>query len=129
MTAVEAVNRRVEEEFARFHVHFQRIYVAPEAPNEPSRGRKPSPQFLLDARDAFSLDLASSYLIGDKFSDLECGWNAGVSKCILVRTGYGARVESEFSERLGPAVVVNDLGEAADWIIERSQKDEWKVKK
>src|SRR2546426_3794313 len=28
-------------------------------------------------------------------SDLECGWNAGVKKCILVRTGYGAQVERQ----------------------------------
>jgi histidinol phosphatase-like enzyme len=61
-------------------VRFEKIYIAPEAPGQPSRGRKPSPQFLLDARDEFGLDLPSSYVIGDKLSDLECGWNAGVKK-------------------------------------------------
>ena len=41
-------------------VRFEKIYFAPEAPDPPSRGRKPSPQFLLDARDEFALDLAKA---------------------------------------------------------------------
>ena len=49
-------------------------------PSAPSRGRKPSPQFLFEARDEFQLDLSQSYFIGDKLSDLQCGWNAGVKK-------------------------------------------------
>jgi len=52
----------------------------------PSRGRKPSPQFLFDARDEFGLELAGSYMVGDKLIDLECGWNAGVKRSLLVRT-------------------------------------------
>ncbi len=77
-----------------------KIYVAPEAPDQPSRGRKPSPQFLFDARDEFDLNLAESFMVGDKLSDLECGWNAGVKKSILVRTGYGAEVERDFGEQI-----------------------------
>jgi phosphoglycolate phosphatase-like HAD superfamily hydrolase len=34
-------------------------------------------------------------MIGDKLIDLECGWNAGVKKSILVRTGYGSVVEKQ----------------------------------
>src|SRR3954471_24946298 len=90
---VERVNRHLCDEFAREGVRFEKIYVAPEAPDQPSRGRKPSPQFLFDARDEFQLDLAHSYVIGDKLIDLECGWNAGVRKTLLVRTGYGAELE------------------------------------
>ena len=87
---VERVNQRLVELLAGDGVRFEKIYVAPESPEQPSRGRKPSPQFLLDARDEFGIDLAQSYMVGDKVSDLECGWNAGVKKSILVRTGYGA---------------------------------------
>jgi len=117
---VEAVNQRLCCELARNGVSFEKIYVAPEKPDEPSRGRKPSPQFLFDARDEFGLDLAQSYLIGDKLSDLECGWNAGVKKSILVRTGYGAELERESPEKISRAVVVNDLIAAADWILKQS---------
>src|SRR5438876_9418020 len=107
MADVELVNQHLLKEFARDAVHFEKIYVAPEAPDVPSRGRKPSPQFLFDARDEFGLNLAASYLIGDRLIDLECGWNAGVKKCLLVRTGYGADVENSSPEKLASAVVVN----------------------
>lgn len=114
---VEQVNATLAREFARHGVTLQKIYIAPEAPDQPSRGRKPSAQFLFDARDEFGLDLAHSYMIGDKLSDLECGWNAGVKACILVRTGYGAKVEREVAGQLARAVIVNDLPAAADWIL------------
>ena len=82
-------------ELAPAGIRFERIYIAPEAPDQPSRGRKPSPQFLLDARDELGLDLNRSYMIGDKRVDLACGWNAGVRASLLVRTGYGAKTELE----------------------------------
>src|SRR4051812_6454843 len=100
MVDVERVHEHLARELARHQVHFQKIYIAPEAPDAPSRGRKPSPQFLLDARDEFKIDLSKSYMIGDKLIDLECGWNAGVAKSILVRTGYGAKVEADQSALL-----------------------------
>jgi D-glycero-D-manno-heptose 1,7-bisphosphate phosphatase len=116
---VERVNEHLCRELAGRGVRFGKIYIAPEAPGEPGRGRKPSPQFLFDARDEFGLDLAQSYVIGDKLSDLECGWNAGVNKSILVRTGYGAELERESPEKISRAVVVDDLNQAADWILNR----------
>jgi D-glycero-D-manno-heptose 1,7-bisphosphate phosphatase len=96
---------------------FRHIYVAPEAPDQPSPGRKPSPHFLLDAGDRFGIDLARSYMVGDKWVDLECGWNAGVRKSLLVRTGYGAECERAGDSRLAQAAVVDDLAEAVRWIL------------
>jgi len=114
---VERVNEHLRRELARAGVRFEKIYIAPEAPGQPSRGRKPSPQFLFDARDEFNLNLAECFMVGDKLIDLECGWNAGVKKSILVRTGYGAKLEREEPEPLKRAVVVDDLSGAADWIL------------
>jgi D-glycero-D-manno-heptose 1,7-bisphosphate phosphatase len=116
---VEKVNAHVAAKLARHQVRFEKVYIAPEAPAAPSRGRKPSPQFVFDARDEFDLDLAQSYMIGDKLIDLECGWNAGVKQCILVRTGYGAELERIAGDKLARAVVVDDLTAAADWILNR----------
>lgn len=115
---VNRVNDHIAGDFARHGVRFQKIFTAPEAPGQPSRGRKPSPQFLFDARDEYGLDLARSYLIGDKLADLECGWNAGVRASILVRTGYGAEVERRVAGKLGAAVVVDDVAAAATWILD-----------
>lgn len=117
MNDVESVHEHLGQEMATHDVSFVKIYVAPEAPGSPSRGRKPSPQFLFDARDEYDLDLSASYMIGDKLIDLECGWNAGVRKSILVRTGYGAKVEQAERGRLGQAIIVDDLCAAVDWIL------------
>jgi len=114
---LHAVNARMNERRTPLGVQFARIYYAPEAPVQPSRGRKPSPQFLLDARDELGVDLARSYMVGDKMIDLECGWNAGVSRSLLVRTGYGRETEGKHAGQLARAVVVDDLAAAAEWIL------------
>lgn len=116
MADVERVNAHLCAELARDGVRFEKIYIAPEAPDMPSRGRKPSPQFLFDARDEFGLDLAHSYMVGDKLIDLECGWNAGVKQSLLVRTGYGAKEECESAEKV-KAAAVDDLPAAAARIL------------
>ena len=117
MAEVDKVNEALCREIARDGVLIKKIYVAPEKPEDPSYGRKPSPQFLFDARDEFGLDLSQSFIIGDKLIDLECGWNAGVKRSILVRTGYGAEVERASGQRLANAAVVDDLDQAAALIL------------
>jgi D-glycero-D-manno-heptose 1,7-bisphosphate phosphatase len=114
---VGRVNEHLCRELARDGVRFEKIYIAPEAPGQPSRGRKPSPQFLFDARDEFDLDLLESFMIGDKLIDLECGWNAGLKKSILVRTGYGAETERAAANKFASVAIVDDLNGAADWIL------------
>ena len=123
LAEVETVNKYLLGELARDGVRFDKIYIAPEAPDQPGRGRKPSPQFLFDARDEFGVDLAQSYVIGDKLIDLECGWNAGVKKCLLVRTGYGAEWEQKAAGKVGRAAVVDDMAAAADWILRRTSAE------
>lgn len=114
---VAKVNARLTGDLARDGVRFAKIYVAPEAPGQPSRARKPSPQFLFDARAEFGVRLEESFIVGDKLIDLECGWNAGVKKSILVRTGYGREVEKSADPRLAAAMVVDDLAAAAAWTL------------
>lgn len=117
LAEVGQVHAFLEASYAKAGVRFRRIYVAPEAPNQPSRARKPSPQFLFDARDEFGINLGQSYMIGDKLIDLECGWNAGVKRCVLVRTGYGAQAERDNSASLRDAWVADDLAAAAELIV------------
>ena len=89
-------------------------YFCPDAPGVPSTRRKPEPGMVLEAATAFDIDLARSYLIGDKSADIECGRRAGTST-ILVRTGYGAEqvCQPDFTaEDVVQAMqIVLDLGE------------------
>ncbi|MGC8886838.1 MAG: D-glycero-alpha-D-manno-heptose-1,7-bisphosphate 7-phosphatase [Verrucomicrobiia bacterium] len=117
MEDVNKVNEFIKSQLKKEGVHINEIYVAPEAPGQPSVGRKPSPAFLFEARDKFQIDLSKSFVVGDKLADIECGWNAGVKKSILVLTGYGKKTQAEYADRLKDAVVLNDLSEAANWIL------------
>src|ERR1041384_5302504 len=117
MADVERVHLHIVSELSRQKVALRKIYIAPEAPDQPSRGRKPSPQFLFDARDEFGIDLAQSFMIGDKWIDLECGWNAGVKRSFLVRTGYGKKAEKTPGKTAGEMEIVDDLASASNSIL------------
>jgi D-glycero-D-manno-heptose 1,7-bisphosphate phosphatase len=56
-------------------------------PNHPAR--KPNPGMLLEAAAALTLDLKSSWLVGDKADDVEAAQRAGIAGALLVATGYG----------------------------------------
>jgi len=114
---VDTVHNFICSKLAEANIKITKIYVAPEAPDQPSPGRKPSPKFLFMARDEFNLSLRDSFMIGDKLIDLECGWNAGVAKSILVRTGYGTVYEKHNAPLLQHTPVVDDLNQAAAWIL------------
>ncbi len=114
---VERVHARMAVEMRALGVSLAAIYVAPEAPDQPSYGRKPSPQFLFDARDRLGLDLDRCYMVGDKWLDLETGWNAGTRRSLLVRTGHGRQVEANGGGNMRSAVVVDDMAGAAEWIL------------
>ena len=119
---MDRVNQRMLEELAPEGVRVRKIYFAPEAPDEPGRGRKPSPQFLLDARAEFGIDLARSFMVGDKMVDMECGSQAGVATSILVRTGYGTQAEAAMEAGREGVVVVDDFAAAAAWILRKASE-------
>lgn len=61
--------------------------VAPEAPDQPSRYRKPNPDFILEQLAAFPhLDPRRCWMLGDRKSDWQCGLNAGI-RAAAVATG------------------------------------------
>jgi D-glycero-D-manno-heptose 1,7-bisphosphate phosphatase len=56
-------------------------------PDHPAR--KPNPGMLLRAQAALSLDLAQSWLVGDRLIDLQAAQRAGLAGALHVLTGYG----------------------------------------
>jgi len=122
MADVDRVHAHIEAELAAEDVTFDGFYVAPEAPDQPSRGRKPSPAFLHEAAEEFDVDLSRSYIVGDKLIDLETGWNAGCARSLLVRTGYGRATEENQGDQLRDAVVVDDLPAACEWILQNARQ-------
>lgn len=94
--------------------------------------RKPEPGLLRRAAEALGIDLARSYMIGDKLSDMSAGHRAGCKAAILVQTGQGAQALKDLDQRKPsrsnssagrrpaeqPDHVASDILQAAQWIVE-----------
>jgi histidinol-phosphate phosphatase family protein len=89
------------------------IYACIHHPDDACQCRKPLPGMLLRAAEDLDLDLAQSWMIGDRWSDLEAGKRAGC-RTALVLTGYGRET---LREGVQPDLVVEDLAEAVERIL------------
>ena len=79
------------------------------------------PQSGLFTRAAAELDLAldRSFVVGDRWHDLEAGQRVG-ARGILVRTGYGKTEESSPGGHAAPSAIVDNMIEAVSWILSAS---------
>jgi D-glycero-beta-D-manno-heptose-7-phosphate kinase len=79
----DQVHRQVVSALREFGVHLDAAYYCPHAPEERCRCRKPSPQMLLRAAEECDFDLAGSFMVGDKPSDVAAGKQAGCRTILL----------------------------------------------
>ena len=94
------------------------IFVCPHLPSDGCACRKPSPGLIYQAQSIYDIDLALSVMIGDSVGDIQCGFNAGCGRSILVRTGNGKDAENILTEA-GTATdyIAKDLYDAAQWLL------------
>jgi transaldolase len=85
--------------------------------------RKPKPGALLDAARRHGIDLSQSFLVGDRWRDIEAGQRAGVT-CLFIDHGYDERQPE------GELIRVDSIVEAAEAIVKmtRPSVDALKVK-
>ncbi|MBI5381819.1 MAG: HAD-IIIA family hydrolase [Opitutae bacterium] len=76
----------------------------------PSLRRKPEPGMLRDAAAALGLDLARSWMIGDRWRDIDCGQRAGV-RTVFIDLGYVEEL------RARPDFIAHNFAEAADFVM------------
>jgi D-glycero-D-manno-heptose 1,7-bisphosphate phosphatase len=81
---------------------------------EASRRRKPEPGMLLETAAALSLDLGRSWMIGDRWRDIDCGRRAGV-RTVFIDLGYREEL------RAAPDYTAKSFAEAAAIILTRSK--------
>jgi len=111
--AMHAVNERMKALLAEEGIALDALYFCPHAPDEACPCRKPAPGMLEQATCELGISLESSFVIGDKESDILLGKGAGL-QTVLVRTGYGAKVEKEGTQA---SHVADTLHEAARWVV------------
>lgn len=85
-------------------------YDPADSPESPRR--KPKPGMLLDAASALGIDLGNSYMVGDRWRDVDCGRAAGCST-VFIDYGYGEPLRAQ------PDLRARDLLEAARAIVAR----------
>lgn len=117
LRTVRAIHAELKRRLAKAGARWDAIYFSPHGPDSKHPWRKPGTGMLLAARRKFGLDLAGSFVIGDKTSDIECARRAGCASA-LVRTGYAGR---DKAYKVKPTVVLRDILSAARWIIAKNQ--------
>ena len=121
---LERIHAKLETLLGREGAYLDRIYVCPHHPEKGFPGeraelkvacacRKPSPGMLLAAAGELNIDLAASFMVGDRTPDIEAGARAGC-KTILVRTGYGGH---DGKSAAVPDFVCDDLAAAVEWAL------------
>jgi D-glycero-D-manno-heptose 1,7-bisphosphate phosphatase len=73
--------------------------------------RKPEPGLLLESSRIYNIDLSSSFVVGDRWKDVEAGKRAGC-RSIWIDRGYRERQPDP-----NDAVIVTSLNEAVDYIL------------
>ena len=107
--AVDAIHAKLSAELP-----LDAIYACFHDDAEVCDCRKPKPGMLVNAARDRGIDLASSFMVGDRWRDTDAGLAAG-ARAIFIDRGYSERKPERF------AVNVAGLPEAAAWILEQKQ--------
>ena len=104
--AVEAIHQALREALP-----LDDFFFCPHDDSDHCDCRKPRPGLLLQGAEKYSIDLSRSFMVGDRWRDIEAGASAG---CATVWIDYGYREKRSCVE---PSAAVNSLSAAVDWIL------------
>jgi D-glycero-D-manno-heptose 1,7-bisphosphate phosphatase len=106
--AVEAIHQILREALP-----LDDFFLCPHDDTDACDCRKPRPGLLLEGAQKHRIDLSRSFMVGDRWRDIEAGANAG---CATVWIDFGYREKRASVE---PSITVDSLGSAARWILEQ----------
>ena len=120
------LRRQLREEGA----YVDAIYYCPHHPTEGTAPylqecncRKPATGLLHRAAADLKVDLPSSYMIGDHFSDVECGQRVG-AKTVLLLTGHGQETLAKKETWPNPpSHIAGNLYEAVQWVMRHEERE------
>ena len=119
---VEDVTALMRQQLSEAGARVDGVYYCPHASSDGCACRKPRTGMLERAAREHAVDVERSFVIGDRYVDIECARNAG-ARGILVRTGYG---EGELAWHAAkcpaqPDFIADDLTRAVDWILRQAK--------
>lgn len=115
---VQQVNERMQRELNAAGARIDGVYYCPHGSKDECQCRKPKTGMMERAAREHYIDLSRSYMVGDRYGDMELAFRAGC-KAVFVRTGYG-RGEQVWHGKEWPRqpdAIFDDLQEAANWIV------------
>jgi len=80
--------------------------------------RKPKPGLILDAADDWNISLGESFMIGDRWRDVDAGAAAGC-RTVLIDYEYRERGPSA-----PPSAIAKNLEQAVQWILEQDREEQ-----
>ena len=120
---VEETHRHISARLEAGGARIDAYYYCPHHPGgtvapyaRPCDCRKPARGLIENAAADLGLDPSRSFVVGDKWLDVELGRAVG-ARAILVRTGSGAVEERRPPAGVAADVVVDNLAAAASWIL------------
>jgi len=116
---LQKVNQRLLHLLKKENAFVDKIYYCPHVDEDNCDCRKPKPGMLKQAEQEFNIDLKNSYVIGDRFVDVDAGKNIS-AKTILVKTGYGEQSFKWGKENNQHAdFTAQNLFEGIQWILKQ----------
>ena len=114
---VHATHDVLRAELERWGAHLDAAYFCPHQPDTGCDCRKPKPGLIIRAAREMDIDIANSFMVGDRYLDIETGHSAG-AKSVLVRSGDGADQLAEFRDFTDqPDFVADNLLHAVEAIL------------
>ncbi len=94
---VEEVHAEIRRQLQKFGTDIDGFYICPHHPEYDGDCdcRKPKPGLIFRAAAEHDIDLANSFMAGDKAADVVAGRNAGCRQAYLVLTGYGKKEQDK----------------------------------
>lgn len=104
----EAVTAWKLDALEQQEIFIDEVYHCPHDPDSGCGCRKPAPGMLLEACEKFDIDMENSWMVGDKKSDIDAAYNAGVKNTILIST--------DSSDKKGATYCINSILEIVNII-------------
>jgi histidinol-phosphate phosphatase family protein len=108
---VDEIHRRLRQYFHQNAIEILEFYIAQAASGSDDFLRKPNPGMLLAAAHDYNIDLAVSWMVGDKMIDVEAGRRCG---CRTVLLSAKKNIQTDGA---GPEFVCANWREAAEAIL------------
>jgi D-glycero-D-manno-heptose 1,7-bisphosphate phosphatase len=128
---VHEAHERLDQMLRKEGARIDAVYYCPHHPTAGKSNytivcdcRKPGTGLIDRAAQDLGIDVKQSYVVGDKWSDVELGERTG-AHTILVRTGFAPDDPGNIrpTHLSDPDFIAHTIAEAADWIIQRTFKD------